>query len=85
MYCNILGVQNEKSGQASTTVTISNLNCEEPEKVSSKLMTNFGRVSSEPEEILFGEDGPEVLIGVGSGTYKVDVQLSKRPPNHSGS
>ena len=27
----------------------------------------------------FWEDGPEILIGVGSGTYKVDLQLSKRP------
>ena len=41
-------------------------------------MKNFGRVSSEPEEILFGEGGPEILIGVCSGTYKVDVHLSKR-------
>ena len=32
------------------------------------------------EEILFGEVGLEVLFGVGSGTYKVDVNLSKRPP-----
>ena len=43
-------------------------------------MTNFDGVPSKPEEILFGEDGPEILIGVGSGTYTVDVQLSKRPP-----
>ena len=53
-------------------MTIRNLACEEPKRVNSKLMTNFGRVSSEPEEILFGEDAPEVLIDVGSGTYKVD-------------
>ena len=26
----------------------------------------------------FGDDGPEMLIGVGSRTYKVDGQLSKR-------
>ena len=37
-------------------------------------------MSSELEEILFGEDKPEILIGVGPGTYKVDVQLKKRPP-----
>ena len=30
-------------------------------------MTNFGSV------MRLGEDGPEILIGVGSGTYKVDV------------
>ena len=44
-------------------------------------MEPFGKVVSEPEEILFDEDGPEILIGVGSGNYKVDVQISKRPPN----
>ena len=71
-----MGVQNEKPEQAKTTVTISNLDCEEPEK----LMSNFGRVSSEPEEILFGDDGPEILIGVGLATYKVDFHLIKRPP-----
>ena len=81
MYCKILVVQNEKSEQELTTVTIRNLDCEKYEKVVSKLMTNFGKVSSEPEEILFGEDGLEILIG----TYKVDVKLTKRPPNHSGS
>ena len=42
LYCKILGGQNEKSGQASTTITISNLDCKEPEKVISKAMTNFG-------------------------------------------
>ena len=69
LCCKILEVQNEKSELASTTVTISNLDCEEPEKVI--MMTNFGRVSSELEEILFGEDGPEIFIGLGLGTYKV--------------
>ena len=59
-------------------MTSTNLDCEEPAKVINKLKTNFGRVSSESEEILFGEDGPEILIVVGSGTYKVDVQLNKR-------
>ena len=71
LYCKFLGGQDEKSEQASTTVTISNLNCEEPEKVISKLMTNFGRVSSSLKEILFGEGGPEILISVGSGTYVI--------------
>ena len=33
--------------------SISNLDCEEPEKVISILMTNFGRVSSEADKILF--------------------------------
>ena len=62
LYCKILGVQNEKSEQASTTVTISNLDHEEPERVISKLKRNFVRVSSEPEEILFGEDGPRYSL-----------------------
>ena len=36
---------------------------------------------SEPEEIVYDEDGPKILFGVGSGNYKVDVQFSQRPPN----
>ena len=60
----MLVVKIEKFEHASTTVTIRNLDGEEPGKVINKLMTNFGRVSSEPEEILFGEDGPEILIDV---------------------
>ena len=43
-------------------------------------MSSFGEVVSEPEEILFGENAPEILIGVGSGNYKVDVKINQRPP-----
>ena len=44
-------------------------------------MAHFGKVVSEPEEILYDEDGPKILFGVGSGNYKVDVQISQRPPD----
>ena len=35
----------------------------------------------EPEEILYDEDGPKTLFGMGSGNYKVNVQISQRPPD----
>ena len=37
----------------------------------------FGKVVSEPEEIVYDEDGPEILFGVGSGNYKVDVHMGE--------
>ena len=39
-------------------------------------MTTFAKVVSEPEEIIYDEDGSEILVGVGSGDFKVDVQIS---------
>jgi hypothetical protein len=80
LFCKIVGVQNEQPQEPPTTVTISHLDCENPKEVISKLMSSFGEVVSEPEEILFGENAPEILIGVGSGNYKVDVKINQRPP-----
>ena len=81
LCCKILGVCNEKPIEPPTTVIISHLDCEDPKDVICKLMAPFGKVVSEPEEILYDEDGPEILFGVGSGDYKVDVMISQRPPN----
>ena len=81
LCCKILGVHKEKPQEPPTTVVISHLDCEEPKNVISKLMAHFGKVVSEPEEIVYDEDGPKILFGVGSGNYKVDVQISQRPPN----
>ena len=81
LFCKILGVRNEKPEEPPTTVIISHLDCAEPKNVISKLLAPFGKVVSEPEEILFDKDGPEILVGVGSGNYKVDVHISRRPPN----
>ena len=46
-----------------------------------QLMAHFGKEVSELEEIVYDEDGPGILFGVGSENYKDDVQISKRPPN----
>ena len=81
LCCKILGVCNEKPQEPPTIVTISHLDCEDPKNAISKLMAHFGKVVSDPEEILYDEDGPKILFGVGSGNYKVDVQFSQRPPN----
>ena len=81
LFCKVFGVQNEKPDEPPTTVIISHLDCTEPKSVISKLMAPFGKVVLEPEEILFDEDGPELLFGVGTGDCKVNIQISQRPPN----
>ena len=73
-------VENQAAfGRPPTAVIISHLEYEDPINMIAKLTANFGRVVSESEEILLDEDGPEILVGIGSGNYKVDVQISTRP------
>jgi hypothetical protein len=43
-------------------------------------MAPLGKVVSEPEEILFDEDEPTILSGVGTGSYKIYVKINKRTP-----
>ena len=63
-----------------TTIIISHLDCEEPQSTIEEIMAAFGTVVSKPEEILFSEDAPKILINKGTGKFKVDVQINKRPP-----
>ena len=73
-------VENQAAfGLPPTAVIISHLEYEDPINMIAKLTANFGRVVSESEKILLDEDGPEILVGIGSGNYKVDVQISTRP------
>ena len=79
LWCKILGVRNEKPEESQTPEIISHLDFEGP-KIR-KLDAHFGKVVSEPEEIVFGKDGPETLFGVCSGNNKVDIWISQRPPS----
>jgi hypothetical protein len=72
----MFGVCNEKPEEPLTTVIIGQLDTEQTYLIS-KLMPLFGKVVSEPEEILFGEDEQTILSGVGPRNYKINVKINK--------
>ena len=74
-----MGVCIEKGEEPPTTLIIGHFDREEPKNVISKLMAHFSKVVSEPKDIVFGEDGPEILFEWAQENTKLMSRLVKDP------